>query len=505
MQPALELVGQTSSMLVLVLVASESNRHTLEEVVDELARVLNDPDGARELLLRARFPSEDIPIFDTPRVFWARVLRAAADGKTLGGVRAIVERATASFPGNEIFANYALTAQGASESAALLAADPVDSLAVSIQHRNIVHGSTTFGPTTASPPTLSEPRPLPTRRHTPVANNSVGHLHIDNLDEHSPSLASPTLQATEPQPQRGFNAWPLLPIISMVTLLLAGFVLYREVIDREPQVLNISACEIHVRDSANITSGWVYLDSGEVYEVTVVGSVLLRFRCPPDGTTGAIIVDAGSGEFYFWDNIALSAPTELSFPDARPGVPEGFEAAVQGEIRPRRARSAPDAHPMLDEPSRMTGPVGNAVNDEVNVEKTDKGGPTHKSHGSTSTTNSTKDSDRDPILSCDSPACILDPGKCLDCDDLSTLDIKNGFNSVRDSVRLCGMIHSAKSGEKVTVRVSVSGHTGSIMSITRLKPHADTALGNCVAEEAITARFKTFQRETKTFDYSFTM
>lgn len=52
---------------------------TLEELVDELARVFHEGESARVLVLRARFPAADLPVFDVPRVFWSRVIRAAAD------------------------------------------------------------------------------------------------------------------------------------------------------------------------------------------------------------------------------------------------------------------------------------------------------------------------------------------------------------------------------------------------------------------------------------------
>jgi len=79
---------------------------TLEDLIDELARVIYEPESARVLVLRARFPAADLPVFDVPQVFWSRVIRAAADGKLVGGVRAVVDAAAKRYPGNLVFAGY---------------------------------------------------------------------------------------------------------------------------------------------------------------------------------------------------------------------------------------------------------------------------------------------------------------------------------------------------------------------------------------------------------------
>lgn len=77
---------------------------TLEDLIDELARVLHEGESARMLVLRARFPAADLPVFDVPRVFWSRVIRAAVDGKLVGGVRALVDEVAKQYPGNRVFA-----------------------------------------------------------------------------------------------------------------------------------------------------------------------------------------------------------------------------------------------------------------------------------------------------------------------------------------------------------------------------------------------------------------
>ncbi len=76
-----------------------------KELVDVLAQACNDPEIARMLVLRAGFPSADLPAFAVPRAFWSRVIREA-DGKVRGGVQAIVDEVARGYPGNAFLAGY---------------------------------------------------------------------------------------------------------------------------------------------------------------------------------------------------------------------------------------------------------------------------------------------------------------------------------------------------------------------------------------------------------------
>jgi hypothetical protein len=73
-------------------------------LIDELSRVFSQPGEALHLAQRAGFPVADVPEFVTATVFWERLVRAAEDGKLLGGVGAIVAQAKLRFPHNPIFA-----------------------------------------------------------------------------------------------------------------------------------------------------------------------------------------------------------------------------------------------------------------------------------------------------------------------------------------------------------------------------------------------------------------
>lgn len=85
---------------------------TLEDLTDELARVLHEGGSARMLVLRAGFPAASLPGFDVPWVFWSRVIQAAVDGQLVGGVQALVDEVAKHYPGNRVFAGYRAQAVG---------------------------------------------------------------------------------------------------------------------------------------------------------------------------------------------------------------------------------------------------------------------------------------------------------------------------------------------------------------------------------------------------------
>jgi hypothetical protein len=75
------------------------------KIVDELARVLYDSEEAKALVLRAGFPSADLPAFSTPRSFWSQVVRASDCGKLANGVQALLDEAAKQYPANPVFAD----------------------------------------------------------------------------------------------------------------------------------------------------------------------------------------------------------------------------------------------------------------------------------------------------------------------------------------------------------------------------------------------------------------
>lgn len=91
---------------MMLLMRATDDGATLDELVDELGRVVRDADEARTLALRAGFPPADLPVFKTPLIFWSLVVHAADDGKVRGGVQALADQAAKAYPFNKFFANY---------------------------------------------------------------------------------------------------------------------------------------------------------------------------------------------------------------------------------------------------------------------------------------------------------------------------------------------------------------------------------------------------------------
>lgn len=85
---------------------ARSSDVSVERLIDELARVLHEPERARALVLRARFPPATLPPFDDPRAFWESVIHTTLhDG--LGGVlQTIVIEASTLSPSSAVFDGY---------------------------------------------------------------------------------------------------------------------------------------------------------------------------------------------------------------------------------------------------------------------------------------------------------------------------------------------------------------------------------------------------------------
>lgn len=155
-------------------VTSEANDASLEALIDELARVLHDPGEARELARRAGFSPAVLPAFDTASVFWSRVVRAAHDGRTPGGVVAIVKQAKARFPGNRFFAAYGSTTATASTPPEPGLGAAIDNSGANIGQQIVVHGHATFGAMTVSVPASAGPSQGSGSRDTRPAAESLG-------------------------------------------------------------------------------------------------------------------------------------------------------------------------------------------------------------------------------------------------------------------------------------------------------------------------------------------
>jgi hypothetical protein len=118
--------------------------------------------------------------------------------------------------------------------------------------------------------------------------------------------------------------------------------------------------------------------------------------------------------------------------------------------------------------------------------------------------------------------CILDPASCgrgstatptkpktspptaSRPDKLSSTQIKNALAKPKSQSRTCGEIHAAPAGTKVTVRLSVDGSTGRVISAKPQAPNAN-ALGSCVADKLSDATFPRFASPAMGILYSVRM
>lgn len=73
------------------------------DLVDRIARVLHDEDGARLAATRAGFPREGLPKFTNALKFWNAVLVEISEGMVEGGVQALIDEVARMYPGNEYF------------------------------------------------------------------------------------------------------------------------------------------------------------------------------------------------------------------------------------------------------------------------------------------------------------------------------------------------------------------------------------------------------------------
>jgi predicted Zn finger-like uncharacterized protein len=122
--------------------------------------------------------------------------------------------------------------------------------------------------------------------------------------------------------------------------------------------------------------------------------------------------------------------------------------------------------------------------------------------------------------------CILDPSKCSAPkktsgggggstsggstdpgapEKLAATDIKAGMAGVKEAAKACGPKHGAKPGDKVTVKLSFSGATGTVTKATPQPPHDGTPLGNCVAGALKNAKVIKFKTASQGASYSVTM
>ena len=85
---------------------------------------------------------------------------------------------------------------------------------------------------------------------------------------------------------------------------------------------------------------------------------------------------------------------------------------------------------------------------------------------------------------------------------LTTDQIKTALAPAKARAKTCGSAHMSLPGEKITVRLKISGKTGRVTSAT---PTTPSALGSCVAAKMKTAKTPRFAKPSQTVVYSVRM
>ena len=87
----------------------------------------------------------------------------------------------------------------------------------------------------------------------------------------------------------------------------------------------------------------------------------------------------------------------------------------------------------------------------------------------------------------------------------SSSQIRDAMAAVKPQAKACGPRHGGKEGEKVRVKLSVTGSTGKVTSAQALDDHAGTALGRCVADALSKAELPKFGKPQAGVMYAITL
>lgn len=271
-------------------------------MITELARTFSKQDSAIRLARAAGFPKERLPVFRTSQSFWDQVVDEAENGVLKGGLSALVSKAAETYPNNEAFSPFALDES-----------TPVKNAA-----------ETENGPLA---PTSADRDPIRT----------------DQSGDKPPSVFA--------SKNRLLMAVAILAVLGLSISLVA---------DSRMSIwggdIEIEACQIRVKNAPGISKGWIILDSGETYEVEVLGATL-RFTCPPAGSVVSVVVDVSDGTLRHWNLVELR-PSEdevvVDLKRSRAGAPDGFSMAGTAHSRAQAQRKGGAGTDLEDGPPGST-------------------------------------------------------------------------------------------------------------------------------------------------------
>ena len=79
------------------------------KLIEELAKVVWDPERARAVALAAGFRPGNISVLRRSETFWSGIVEDARNGAIRGRVQAVADAAAREFPENPIFRRYRAT------------------------------------------------------------------------------------------------------------------------------------------------------------------------------------------------------------------------------------------------------------------------------------------------------------------------------------------------------------------------------------------------------------
>lgn len=97
-----------------------------------------------------------------------------------------------------------------------------------------------------------------------------------------------------------------------------------------------------------------------------------------------------------------------------------------------------------------------------------------------------------------------EPSKTLPSAPSST-QIRDAMAPVKPQAKACAARHGGKAGDKVRIKLSVSGSTGKVLSAQALDDHAGTSLGKCVADALGKAELPKFGKPQAGIVYAVTL
>lgn len=208
--------------------------------------------------------------------------------------------------------------------------------------------------------------------------------------------------------------------------------------------------------------------------------------------------------------------------DAEAKAAAEAEAKAKADAEAEAARAAADA-PADPSAEAKTDAASEAVAVRGRVPRSGK-----PSHSIPKTTPKVDPKPTPKDASTISVECVIDPSKCdrkgkakprvdegsndpspTDSKALpsapSSTQIRDAMAPVKPSAKACAARHGGKAGDKVRVKLSVSGSTGKVTSALALDDYAGTPLGKCVADALGKAELPKFAKPTAGIVYAVTL